>query len=154
MGDSAFFGGIRSYYAKYRDGNALSDDLRVELEESSRLSLKSYFDQWLRRPGVAEPAIGWAYDASAGTVSVRVVQQDAQCVSMPSSAGCDRSKILPYDLPLTVVITDAAGATSRVVIDVPAEQRATINLPGHYASRPRSLAFDPDERLLARITRL
>ena len=154
MGDSAFFGGIRSYYAKYRDGNALSDDLRVELEESSRLSLKPYFDQWLRRPGVAEPAIGWAYDASAGTVSVRVVQQDAQCVSMPSSAGCDRSKILPYDLPLTVVITDAAGATSRVVIDVPAEQRATINLPGHYASRPRSLAFDPDEQLLARITRL
>jgi aminopeptidase N len=154
MGDSAFFGGIRSYYARYRNGNALSDDLRVELEESSRLALKPFFDQWLRRPGVAEPSIGWAYDASTGAVTVRVVQQDARCASMAASALCERSKILPYELPLAVVVTDAAGATTRVVVDVPAEQRATMTLPGRYASRPRSVAFDPDERLLARITRL
>ena len=128
MGDSAFFGGIRSYYAKYRNGNALSDDLRVELEESSRLPLKPFFDQWLRRPGVAEPAIGWSHDASTGEVSVRVVQEDARCTAMAASVVCDRSKILPYALPLTVQVTDAAGATSRVVLNVPAEPRATKDL--------------------------
>jgi aminopeptidase N len=154
MGDSAFFGGIRSYYAKYRNGNAVSDDLRLELEQSSGLSLKPFFDQWLRRPGVAEPAIGWAYDASTGTVSVRVLQQDARCISMATAVVCDGNKTLPYDLPLTIAVTDGAGATTRVTIDVPADQRGTFPLPGRYASKPRSLAFDPDDRLLARINRL
>lgn len=154
MGDSAFFGGIQSYYAKYRNGNAVSDDLRLELEQSSHQSLTPFFDQWLRRPGFAEPAIGWSYDASDGTVSVRVVQQDARCMSVAATVVCERSTIVPYAFPLAVAITDASGATTRVTIDVPAEQRATIVLPVRHARRPRSLAFDPDERLLARITRL
>jgi hypothetical protein len=33
LGDSAFFRGIRSYYAEHRHGTALSDDLRRELEQ-------------------------------------------------------------------------------------------------------------------------
>ncbi len=154
MGDSAFFGGIRSYYAKYRHGNALSDDLRVELEESSGRSLKTFFDQWLRRPGFAELAIGWAYDVSTGMVSVRVVQQDARCFPLPVAVPCDGTRIVPYTLPLPIVITDAAGVTTRVVLDVPAGDRVTLTPAGRFASRPRSVAFDPDERLLARITRL
>jgi aminopeptidase N len=139
MGDSAFFGGLKSYYATYRHGNAVSDDLRVELERSSHLALTQFFNQWLRRPGVAEPAIGWAYDASTGTVSLRVVQENVKGA---------------YELIVPVVITDAAGVTSRVMVNVPAETHATVVLPGRYSDRPRSLVFDPDERLLARITRL
>ena len=139
MGDSAFFGGLKSYYATYRHGTAMSDDLRRELERSSRRPLGQFFDQWLRRPGVAEPAIGWAYDAVAGVVSVRVVQENVNGA---------------YALTLPVVITDAAGAMSRVMLDVPAESHATIALPARYTARPRALIIDPDERLLARITRL
>ncbi|MEO8337968.1 MAG: M1 family metallopeptidase [bacterium] len=154
MGDSAFFGGIQSYYAKHRHGNALSDDLRLELEQSSGLSLKKFFDQWLRRPGFAEPAIGWAYDPATSTVSVRVLQQDARCVSMPVTVACDGSRIVPYEMPLQIAITDAAGATTRVTIDIPADPRTTVVLPGRYARAPRSVVFDPDERLLARIVRL
>ncbi|MDB4892221.1 MAG: hypothetical protein JWL61_4076 [Gemmatimonadetes bacterium] len=154
IGDSAFFGGIRSYYAKYRNGNALSDDLRVELEESSRLPLKPFFDQWLRRPGFAEPTIGWAYDAATSTVTVRVLQQDARCISMDAALSCEGNKTNPYELSLPIVVTDATGATSQLTVDIPASQRATIQLPGRYSSRPRAVAIDPDERLLARITRL
>ena len=139
LGDSAFFGGVRTYYATYRHGTALTDDLRREFERSSRQSLKQFFDQWLRRPGVAEPAIGWAYDAAAGSVSLRVLQDGP-----PGT----------YELLLPVIVTDASGASTRVLVTVPAESRATIVLPGRYAARPRSLTFDPDERLLARITRL
>ena len=139
LGDSAFFGGIRTYYATYRHGTALSDDLRRELERSSGKPLTQFFDQWLRRSGVAEPAIGWAYDAAAGTVSLRVVQEG------PRGA---------YELSLPVIVTDAAGTSTRATVNIPAEPRATIVLPGRYATRPRSLTFDPDERMLARITRL
>ena len=139
LGDSAFFGGVRSYYATYRHGTALSDDLRRELERSSRQSLGQFFEQWLRRPGVAEPTLGWAYDPAAGTVTLRVVQDGA--------GGA-------YELALPVVVTDAAGVATRLMVSVPAEPRTTIQLPVRYAARPRSLTFDPDDRLLARITRL
>ena len=139
LGDSAFFRGLRSYYATYRHGNAVSDDLRHELEKASGQQLGQFFDQWLRRPGVAEPSVGWAYDDSLQTVSLFVLQEG------PRGS---------FQLPLVVVLTDADGAEQRIVVPVPAEERATVPLPGRFARKPRSLAFDPDSFLLARITRL
>ncbi|HKH90804.1 MAG TPA: M1 family metallopeptidase [Gemmatimonadaceae bacterium] len=139
LGDSAFFRGIRSYYAAHRHGTAVSDDLRRELERSSGRPLDTFFAQWLQRPGFAEPTIGWAYDAATGTVSVLVLQE---------------GKFGAYALPLTVVVTDAEGVAHRLVAPVPARSRAEISLPGRYAKRPTSLAADPDSTLLARINRL
>jgi aminopeptidase N len=138
LGDSAFFGGLRSYYGTYRDGNATSDDLRHELERSSGQSLERFFNQWLRRPGVAEPTIGWAYDATQGTVSLLAIQD--------SPRG-------PYELPLTVLVTAPSGQQRRVAVTLPAEARATVVLPERFTTRPASLTFDPDGFLLARIAR-
>jgi aminopeptidase N len=137
LGDSAFFGGLRSYYAGHRDGNALTDDLRRALEKSSGRPLGQFFDQWLRRPGVATPSIGWAYDASAGTVSLLVLQDSTRA----------------YALPLTVELTDSLGASRRLEVEVPARPRAELTLPGRFAARPVSIVFDPDLFLLARISR-
>jgi aminopeptidase N len=139
LGDSAFFGGLRSYYRTYRDGNATSDDLRRELERSSGQSLERFFAQWLHRPGVAEPTIGWAYDPTHGTVSLLVIQES------PRGA---------YELPLTVLVTQSSGEQKRFEVPVPAELRATIVLPEGFTRRPASVIFDPDGFLLARITRL
>ncbi|MEO6525633.1 MAG: M1 family metallopeptidase [Gemmatimonadaceae bacterium] len=139
LGDSAFFRGIKSYYATYRHGNASSDDLRRELEKASGQPLSQFFDQWLRRPGVAEPAIGWAYDDSLHTVSLFVLQEG------PRGS---------FELPLTVEVTDADNREQRLLVHVPAEGRATVPLPGQFARKPKSVTFDPDSFLLARITRL
>ena len=139
LGDSAFFRGIRSYYAAHRHGTAVSDDLRVALERASGRSLVQFFDQWLRRPGYAEPSLGWAYDARSGTVSVLALQE---------------GRFGAFALPLTVVVTGADDVTRRLVVDIPAEARATVPLPGRFPRRPASLSFDPDSTLLARITRL
>jgi aminopeptidase N len=139
LGDSAFFRGIRSYYAAHRHGNAMSDDLRVALERSSGRSLEQFFDQWLRRPGYAEPSLGWAYDARSGTVSVFALQE---------------GRFGAFALTLTVAVTDADDATRRLVVSIPAEPRAAVPLPGRFARRPKSIAFDPDSTLLARISPL
>ena len=136
LGDSAFFAGVRMYYATYRHGTALTDDLRREFEKSSRQSLSQFFSQWLRRSGVAQPSIGWAYDPSTASVTVAVLQE---------------GRVPPYSLALPVTITDATGAVTRVTIAVPAEPRATLALPGRFNARPRSVRFDPDEQMLARI---
>jgi aminopeptidase N len=138
LGDSAFFGGVRAYYGGHRDGTALTDDLRDALERSSGRSLASFFDQWLRRPGVAEPSIGWAYDATTGGASVFVLQDSARA----------------YAFPLAVEVTDDAGAARRVEVSVPAEPSATIALPGRFAHKPHAVGFDPDSVLLGRITPL
>ena len=139
VGDSAFFRALKSYYATYRHGTALSDDLRREMEKTSGRSLAQFFNQWLRRPGFAEPSIGWAFDEAAGRVSLFVLQDGLRGA---------------YELPLTVVVTDADNVERRVLVTVPAEARATVPLPGQFARKPRSLAFDPDSLLLARISRL
>ena len=139
LGDSAFFRGVRSYYAAHRHGSALSDDLRRALEQSSGRSLAHFFDQWLRRPGFAEPTIGWAYDAASGTVSLLALQT---------------GRFGAYALPLTVVVTDVDSVAHRIEARVPAEPRAEVSLPRRFPRRPMALAVDPDSALLARITRL
>ncbi len=136
LGDSAFFRGLRSYYARHRHGTALTDDLRAELEASSGRSLAGFFDQWLRRPGVASPRIGWAHDAAAGSISLLVLQDTARGA---------------YELPLTVLVTERSGEQRRIEVTVPAAERATIALPGRFPNRPASMSFDPDRILLARI---
>ncbi len=135
LGDSAFFSGVQAYYARYRHGTALTDDLQREMERASGRSLSWFFDQWLRRPGVATPTIGWAYDAEAGTLTLAVQQDGAQA---------------PYALPLVVDVTDAGGTTRRHVVRIPAERRSTVVLPERVSSRPRRVAFDPGEQLLMR----
>src|SRR2546430_1893444 len=74
LGDSAFFRGLHRYYDRYRNGNALSDDLRRELEASSGRPLGWFFDQWLRRPGFPELTASWTYDAGAKRVIVSITQ--------------------------------------------------------------------------------
>jgi hypothetical protein len=59
-----------------------------------------------------------------------------------------------FELPLTVVLTDAENQEHRLDVTVPAEGRATVPLPGRFPRKPKSLVFDPDAFLLARISRL
>jgi aminopeptidase N len=139
LGDSAFFGGLKAYYKDHLHGNAMSDDLRIELERSSGQALQQFFDQWLRRPGFATPAIGWAHDPSTGVVTLLVLQDDSRGA---------------YELALPIVVTDANGVTQRTTVKIPAQARASVVVPGTFGTRPRSIIFDTDQRLLARITRL
>ena len=139
LGDSAFFLGMRSYYSDHRHGTAVSDDLRVALERSSGRPLAVFFDQWLRRPGFAEPTVGWAYDAASGTVSLLVIQD---------------GRFGTYALALPTLVTDADGVVHRIVARVPAEPRVRVRVAEQFARRPVSVTVDPDSTLLARITRL
>ncbi len=66
LGDSVFTRGIRRYYARHKDLNALTDDLRADMEYESGKDLRGFFDQWLRRPGYPTVGVGWKAD-STGT---------------------------------------------------------------------------------------
>jgi len=59
IGDAAFFGGIRAYYAAHRHGNAMTSDLQAQFERAAGRPLDWFFAQWMRRPGFAEVTASW-----------------------------------------------------------------------------------------------
>ena len=135
VGDSAFFVGLRSYYLANRHSTALTDDLQRALEGASGRQLGWFFDQWLRRPGYPEVTTSWRFDPEQRRVVVTVAQG---------------TRFGHYRFPLTVAMTDATGREQRSTIDVPAAATATIVVPLEVDAAPRTVAFDPDVRVLGK----
>lgn len=135
IGDSAFFRGAKAYQAKFRHGNALTDDFRAAEEQAAGRSLKPFFDQWLTRPGFPEVETSWAYDAAAGRVTLTVTQT---------------GKFGLFEFPLTVEAVATDGTASRTRVRVPAQRSFTFTAATKGA--PRTVRVDPDVALLARIS--
>jgi len=74
VGDSAFFAGMRSYYARYRNGNALSSDFAAAMGEAAGTDLTWYFLQALTQPGYPVLSIRAAQAGDSLTLRVRQVQ--------------------------------------------------------------------------------
>jgi hypothetical protein len=58
-----------------------------------------------------------------------------------------------YVLTMPVAVTNAAGVTERIMVNVPPVTDTVIVLPRKYPTRPIAVVFDPDTRMLARINR-
>jgi len=74
IGEADFQKGIRSYYAKFYNANASTDDFRLEMEKASSKDLKSFFKQWLYQP--INPTINgtWNYDAKSKKLTIQLSQ--------------------------------------------------------------------------------
>lgn len=137
IGDSAFYRGIRSYYRKYRHGNALTEDFQREVEASSGRKLDWFFEQWMRRPGVADLTVKWRWDTRRRAVELTVSQNPA---------------FAPYQLSLVMDVTDDRGRVQRVRASVPAARVATLQVPLRIQGVPASIVFDPDASILGKIS--
>jgi len=140
VGDDVFWATLRLYYERHRGGHATSEDLRRAAEDVCRadkdclakgLDLAGFFDQWLRRGGVAQLKGDWAYDANARAVVVRLDQAKAA-----GQGG--------YRFPLAVTVAGRAGdkpftAVAQVLVD---GLRSTVSIPVEGA--PDAVALDPD----------
>jgi aminopeptidase N len=135
LGDSAFFGGVRDYYAAHRHGTALTADLQRALEKRSSRDLGLFFDQWLRRPGYPELDVVWSADSASQSIELSVNQS---------------GKFGLYQFTLRLALADSTGATRRVEIGVPAQDTTKVSLP--ISAPVVSVQADPDVQLLARIT--
>ncbi|MGI8496412.1 MAG: M1 family aminopeptidase [Gemmatimonadaceae bacterium] len=136
LGDSAFFRGIRGYYTRYRHSTAVTEDLMRELERASGRGRKLgwFFDQWLRRPGVAELTTQWRYDPATHRVVLEVEQG---------------ARFAPYRFPLVVALTERNGAVLRTTVEIGAARMQRITLPIVLTGAPQSVVLDPDVQLLA-----
>jgi aminopeptidase N len=135
LGDSAFFGGVRAYYAAHKHGTALTPDLQAALERSSGRSLGAFFDQWLRRPGYPEVEVSWATDSTSRGIMLTVTQAE---------------RFGAFEFPLRLALTDSAGAVRHVEVGVPAVPETQLQLP--VSGTVRSIEVDPDVQVLGRFT--
>lgn len=136
VGDSAFFRGLRSYYAEHRHSTALSSDLRAAIEGTSGQQLGWFFDQWLRRPGYPELTATWHYDSTSREVAITVTQS---------------GRFGAFRAPLTVAVIDSAGNEQRASVSLTAAVDAVGQLRVPAPAAPRAIVLDPDVDLLARL---
>lgn len=129
IGRDVLWEGLAAFYEEYRDGNADTDDFERVMEEVSGDELDTFFDQWLRRPGVPALEGQWSYEDGHVVVHLRQLQA------------------APYDLFVDIGIVAPGSDTPRVeTVDLD-ERSATFRLPA--AGAPERVVLDPGVDLLA-----
>lgn len=123
IGDSAFFGGLRDYYRRYRDSSALSQDFADVMSRSAGKDLTWFFTQALTQPGYPQLQIRWRWEKKQLHLVVRQTQ--------PAAWGSFR-------LPGLVLRID--GTDHRIDVD---GRESTMVVEG-VKQRPTQLVVDPD----------
>lgn len=127
LGDEAFWKGIRSYCAKYKNSNANTEDFRKIMEEASGQNLQQFFKQWLYTPGTPDLSVGWNYDPAKKTVDIIIVQNQKSLFNFPVEVSVNNKLLV-----------------------INAKNRLThFEIP--LSGKPKSVIFDPNINLLAKI---
>src|SRR3954471_2770344 len=125
VGDSAFFAGLRSYYARYRDGTAVSEDFARVMSQAAGQDLEWYFRQSLLQPGYPMLQIGWTHSGKKLTLDVHQTQ--------PDGWGAYRLPHLILLVDGTPVRVDIEGRQNRIVVDGIKKKPKTIEVdPGGW----------------------
>jgi aminopeptidase N len=109
IGDSAFFTGLRRYYATYKDSTALSADFARIMSDAAGRELDWYFTQALLQPGYPVLDIRWKHAGKKLTLSVVQAQ--------PPEWGAFRIPNLILLVDGTPVRLDVKGRESRQVVE-------------------------------------
>ncbi len=105
IGEVNFKRGIQSYYSRYFNKNASTEDFRKEMEKSSGLNLQQFFNQWLYQPVNPVVNASWHYDEkkTAIVIDAEQVQKGGILFDIPveigySINGNKQQKILKFQL--------------------------------------------------------
>jgi aminopeptidase N len=79
MGDEAFFGGLRDFYATWRYSKAGTDDFRVAMEKAGAQPLGRFFERWIYSAAI--PTVRFASRVDGGTLHVRFDQTGEASIS-------------------------------------------------------------------------
>ncbi len=137
IGDSAFFRGVREYYAVYRDSAALSNDLARIMSAHAGQSLDWFFEQWLLQPGHPEIKATWQYHADRRTVTLLAEQVQ------PERWGT-------FTITLPVVLEFASEEDRRLNARVSGRQ--TTLVLRDVSAPPTNVLLDPEGTVLVAVT--
>lgn len=132
VGESNFKAGIQSYYSKYYNANATTDDFRMAMEKASGKDLKLFFKQWLNQP-INPIIVGtWNYDAKSKNLTIQLSQ---------TQPGYD------FNIPVEIgYYTNGNTKPTLFKINLTKKQQTqTIKI----SDTPDKVAFDPRNILLS-----
>ena len=135
IGDDAFFGGVRDYYANHAGTAVTSADFASDMARAAGEDLGWFFEQWLHEPGYPVLDVAQAWDATAAEVAVTLRQ--FQDPSWPT-----------FRLPMELEIVDGEGGAQRHPIELTEQSQVfRFAAPGPA----RSVRVDPDGWVLKRL---
>ncbi len=127
LGDGVFLEGIRAYYERFKNANAMTADFKKVMEEISGQDLNSFFEQWLYIKG--HPKIKWEWKYRNGKISISIDQlQDHHIFQFPLEIG---------------IVNKGKLEISTLQIDTKAK---TFEIPSSV--KPDTLILDPESWLL------
>jgi len=100
LGDSVFFAGLASYQATYRDSTALTSDFAATMERVAGRSLRTFFVQWLLKPGY--PQLYVTSRCEGGQLHVELEQTQPESwglwsLELPATVGGQRTRVTIHD---------------------------------------------------------
>ena len=135
LGNEAWWNGIREYYRRYENGNALTRDFQNVMEDVSDNNLDLFFQQWVFRAGQPYIRGTWTFDSERNQILITLdqVQENGDIFQAPIEFG-----IVTHDGAQPVIHTFTMDERSEL-FTIPCD------------TRPASVILDPDVWLLARI---
>lgn len=133
LGDKAFFGGLRNYYAANKDSIATTNDLRAALEKTSGRNLKEFFASWVYGSGHPRYELSWMWLAKSKQVRLTLRQLQ------PEAA-------FPNQVPVELI---AGKETSRMMLQPGAK---TFSREFKLKQSPSEIRVDPNNTILKEVT--
>ena len=132
MGEENFKKGIQSYYRKYFNRNATTDDFKLEMEIASGVKLDQFFSQWLYQGGTPTLKGTWHFDLKNRelTIELRQTQKDF-AFEIPVEVGMYKSGPLISDVQKIML------------------KNQPLKMTFSMESRPDKVVLDPNTKLLA-----
>ncbi len=130
LGDDLFWKGIRLYYERYRNTNAMTDDFKTVMEEVSGKDLDTFFHQWLYIAGQPDLKIITQPSQRKGRTEIIIEQQQENL----------------FTFPLEILIKDQAGSYMEKVQVSDRVTKLTVK-----ADKLLDMIPDPDINLLFRL---
>jgi aminopeptidase N len=128
VGDEVFQKIIQSYYSKYQLSNASSADFERIAEQISGLELTTFFNQWLRRPGI--PQLSVRLGVKKKNIAGLIIQLQNYEV---------------YEIPLQLKINFTDGTS---IIETIGISDKVTNINKTYSKKISSFVIDPNVELL------
>ncbi len=128
LGDDLFWTGIQTYYARYRNRNAMTSDFVKTMEDVSNRDLGNFFHQWLYLPNHPVLNISWTYNNRRNEINLLVEQEQDGHI---------------FEFPLDLKIIDQSGAhIEKIMVS---KQYQSFILRSSYS--PDEITPDPEVKL-------
>jgi aminopeptidase N len=129
VGDDVFTKSVREYYTTYKNGNALTADLKRIFEKNSGKDLSLFFKQWLFKGGHPQLSVNWKYDSKAKEIELEIVQNQKESA---------------FEVPLEVGLKSGGKMEVKTIKIGQKTQKVRIAC----LLKPEEVVLDPDTRLL------